>query len=133
MLLVFLLISFGLQSMKVYLDFLLRDLVGEETPGDIREFFKLFGSLSLTVIILTYFYNILGQWIGASARSHLHTKMLQNLFQCPIELFEAYPIGRILNRMSCDMYVIDNKTNGYGAYEILSGLSDVYIIITAYI
>ena len=109
LLFVFLLISFGLQSMKVYLDFLLRDLVGEETPGDIHEFFKLFGSLSLTVIILTYFYNILGQWIGASARSHLHKKMLKNLFQCPIELFEAYPIGRILNRMSCDMYVIDQK------------------------
>ena len=24
-----------------------------------------------------------------------------------MELFEAYPIGRILNRLSCDMYVID--------------------------
>ena len=32
--------------------------------------------------------------------------MLHNLFQCPIELFEAYPIGRILNRLSCDMFVI---------------------------
>ena len=52
--------------------------------------------------------------------------MLQNLFLCPIELFEAYPIGRcfshslniktqvktvfrILNRLSCDMFVIDQK------------------------
>ena len=33
--------------------------------------------------------------------------MIKNLFQCPIELFEAYPIGRILNRLSCDMYVVD--------------------------
>ena len=44
---------------------------------------------------------------GASARANLHDKMLRNLFQCPIDLFEAYPIGRILNRLSCDMYVID--------------------------
>ena len=44
---------------------------------------------------------------GASARTHLHEKMLKNLFQCPVEMFEAYPIGRILNRLSCDMYVID--------------------------
>jgi len=109
LLIVFLVLSVGLQTMKVYLDYLLRDLVGEETPEDIRDFFKLFGCLSFTVIILTYFYNILGQWIGASARTTLHNKMLQNLFQCPIELFEAYPIGRILNRMSCDMYVIDQK------------------------
>ena len=43
---------------------------------------------------------------GASARANLHNKMLTNLFQCPIELFEAYPIGRILNRLSCDMFVI---------------------------
>ena len=39
-------------------------------------------------------------------------KMVENLFRCPIELFEAYPIGRILNRMSCDMYVIDNTQWG---------------------
>ena len=44
---------------------------------------------------------------GASARRNLHDRMLQNLFRCSMELFEAYPIGRILNRLSCDMYVID--------------------------
>ena len=93
--------------MKVYLDFLLRDLVGSQLPWDISNFFTMFGSLSVGVILLTYFYNILGQWIGAKARKHLHDNMLKNLFLCPIELFEAYPIGWILNRLSCDMFVID--------------------------
>ena len=37
--------------------------------------------------------------------------MLHNLFQCPIELFEAYPIGRILNRLSCDMFVIGESVS----------------------
>ena len=124
------------------MDFLLGDWVErEDTEAEnIRDFFKLFSGLSLSVIVLTYLYNILGQWIGmwwkiiksaksnqfqqriripylrrefplhvtgASARTNLHEKMLKNLFQCPIEMFEAYPIGRILNRLSCDMFVID--------------------------
>lgn len=38
--------------------------LGEESEEDMTEFFKMFGGLSATVIGLTYFYNILGQWIG---------------------------------------------------------------------
>jgi len=105
----FLLLSLALQTMRVYLDYLLRDLVGTVSPGSVSTFFQVFGSLSFVVIIISYFYNILGQWIGANAREHLHEKMVRNLFLCPIELFEAYPIGRILNRLSCDMFVIDQK------------------------
>ena len=125
-------LSVSLQTLKVYLDYLLRwsstlnpwfnftqtfrDLVGSPSAGDVSSFFHVFGSLSFVVILVTYFYNILGQvakkillyfkivvavtnipyfqWIGANARENLHEKMLRNLFLCPIELFESYPIGR---------------------------------------
>ena len=126
-------LSVSLQTLKVYLDYLLRwsstlnpwfnfiqtlrDLVGSPSAGDVSSFFHIFGSLSFVVILVTYFYNILGQvcswkillyfkivvavlnipyfqWIGANARENLHEKMLRNLFLCPIELFESYPIGR---------------------------------------
>lgn len=50
--------------MQVYLDFMLGHWLGEESEEDMTEFFKMFGGLSATVIGLTYFYNILGQWIG---------------------------------------------------------------------
>ena len=33
---------------------------------------------------------------GAGARKHLHEEMLNNLFQCPIHLFEAFPIGEFI-------------------------------------
>ena len=56
----FLTLSLGLQTAKVYLDFLLRDLVQDDNPN-LVQFFKLFGSLSAGVIGLTYLYNILGQ------------------------------------------------------------------------
>ena len=92
--------------------------MGSPSAGDVTSFFHVFGSLSFVVILVTYFYNILGQvtlftclilnkkygspqWIGANARENLHKKMLQNLFLCPIELFEAYPIGRCLSHPIC--------------------------------
>lgn len=55
---------------QVYLDFLLGNWVeGEdESAENIREFYKIFCCLSLTIIVLTYFYNILGQWIGSCLR-----------------------------------------------------------------
>jgi len=107
--LAFLSFSFGLQSLKVYLDYIMRDLVGSGSSVNIEEFFKLFSTLGAVVILLTFVHNISGLLIGAKARKQLHKKMLRNLFKCPIELFEAYPIGRILNRLSCDMFVIDQK------------------------
>ena len=51
---------------QVYMDFLLGEWVESEDSQveSIRDFFSLFSGLSLSVIVLTYFYNILGQWIG---------------------------------------------------------------------
>ena len=53
-------------NFQVYMDFLLGDWVERENTEaeNIRDFFKLFSGLSLSVIVLTYLYNILGQWIG---------------------------------------------------------------------
>ena len=65
---------------------------------------------------------------GASARANLHDKMLRNLFQCPIDLFEAYPIGRILNRLSCDMYVIDQVCAHKKKCSIWITVHKIYLI-----
>ena len=49
------------------------------------------------------------QVIGARARTKLHEDMIKKLVRCPLQMFEAYPIGRIINRFSYDMFVIDQK------------------------
>ena len=49
---------------QVYLDFMLGDWLEEDRGENLTVFFRLFGGLSAAVIGLTYFYNILGQWIG---------------------------------------------------------------------
>ena len=43
---------------------MLGDWIGDNNSQNMGEFFQIFGGLSATVIGLTYFYNILGQWIG---------------------------------------------------------------------
>ena len=35
--------------------------MGSPSAGDVTSFFHVFGSLSFVVILVTYFYNILGQ------------------------------------------------------------------------
>ena len=152
----FLTLSLGLQTAKVYLDFLLRDLVQDDNPN-LVQFFQLFGSLSAGVIGLTYLYNILGQvdmlgktywtknlliahyfalYSTAVGWSECQTRTARQdgrkplpgtinntinnaiqygtlyLLQCPVELFEAQPVGRILNRLSCDLFVIGIFASG---------------------
>ena len=47
---------------------MLGDWLEEDHGENLAAFFRLFGGLSAAVIGLTYFYNILGQWIG----NHTH-------------------------------------------------------------
>ena len=76
---------------QVYMDFLLGDWVDSESQHtqNIQDFFKLFCGLSVTVIILTYFYNILGQWIGTSIQW-----IISNLieFQRKIKLLSCFQV-----------------------------------------
>ena len=110
MLALFAVLSVGMQSVKVYMDYMLKDwIVQDASQSSLLAYFMTYVVLSCVVTVLTYCYNIIGQWIGANARKQLHDMMVDNIFQYPVDLFEAYPIGRLLNRLSCDMFVIDQK------------------------
>ena len=107
---IFLLLSFGLQSLKVYMDFMLRDWsLDSSSYSTSVSYFSSYSSFSVGVLVLSCSANLIGQLIGARARTALHAKMLENLFRCPLDLFEAYPIGRIISRFSYDMFVVDQK------------------------
>ncbi|XP_040580074.1 ATP-binding cassette sub-family C member Sur [Lepeophtheirus salmonis] len=106
----FVILSFVLQSVKVYMDFLLRDWSMEEKNSDkLIAYFSFYGSLSVIVILISCVANLIGQLIGARARTKLHNDMIQNIMYCPLELFEAFPIGRIINRISHDIFIVDQK------------------------
>ncbi len=110
----FLVISVAMQAVKVYMDFLLRDwsLDTEGSDGDKTlsvSYFYSYSMYSLGVLALSCMANLMGQLIGARARRRIHARMLQSLMHCPIDLLEACPIGRVINRFSYDMFVVDQK------------------------
>ncbi|KAJ1532152.1 hypothetical protein ONE63_000776 [Megalurothrips usitatus] len=46
---------------------------------------------------------------GARARHRLHKSLLSNLLRCPVKFFDTTPIGRVIDRFSTDIAVIDKK------------------------
>jgi ABC-type multidrug transport system fused ATPase/permease subunit len=66
-----------------------------------------YGALSVASILLSLLSNSIGQYAGARARRVLHDRMLHNILRCPVRFFECTPVGRIINRFSTDMSVID--------------------------
>ena len=44
---------------------------------------------------------------GIFASKLLHNRMLENILRSPMSFFDTTPLGRILNRFSKDIYVID--------------------------
>lgn len=75
-----------------------------------------YGALSLASVLLSFSSNGIGQYAGARARQVLHESMLRNILRCPVRFFECTPIGRIINRFSTDMSVIDKVSQSILLY-----------------
>jgi ABC-type multidrug transport system fused ATPase/permease subunit len=67
----------------------------------------IYGALSVASVLLSFSSNGIGQYAGARARRVLHEQILHNILRSPVRFFECTPIGRIINRFSTDMSVID--------------------------
>lgn len=65
--------------------------------------------LSLFCIVLSLVTNMSAQLVSLRSVKVFHNDMIDNVVQCPMRFFDANPIGRIINRFSSDMGVIDKK------------------------
>ncbi|POY72105.1 hypothetical protein BMF94_4837 [Rhodotorula taiwanensis] len=70
-------------------------------------------------------------WRGLKASTTLYDQLISRLMTAPIRFFDSTPSGRILNRLSRDVQVIDENipTSGmYWTYEVLATLGILIVI-----
>jgi ABC-type multidrug transport system fused ATPase/permease subunit len=99
--------SLAFEGSKVSMDFLLRDWSTAELEPSTSQFIAWYFVLSACVLGFSCCANLLSQAVSAAARKRLHSKLLTHLLDCPIDFFEAFPVGRILSRLSGDVFVVD--------------------------
>ncbi|XP_051156850.1 ATP-binding cassette sub-family C member Sur-like isoform X2 [Leptopilina boulardi] len=109
--------ALGCQVIRVYTDLWLSRWTehnrGTENTKNNRQnmifYCRVYIILSICSIVLYAICNGIGQWVGARARCQLHYDAIQGLLRAPLSYFHQTPIGKILNRFSADIGVIDKK------------------------
>uniref|UniRef100_A0A1A9ZP07 ATP-binding cassette sub-family C member Sur n=1 Tax=Glossina pallidipes TaxID=7398 RepID=A0A1A9ZP07_GLOPL len=76
---------------------------------DITYYFHIYALASCTCLAMAIISTTIGQWAGCKARRNFHDKLLQAIMNKSLHFFQVTPLGRILNRFSNDMEIIDKK------------------------
>ena len=71
------------------------------------EFLGIYGALGLGQAIFILFASLVLALGSIFASTRLHDSMLANILRSPMSFFDTTPLGRILNRFSKDIYIID--------------------------
>ena len=61
------------------------------------------GTVIFAIVRSFYFF-----WIATNSSKHLHDKMLKAVLRAPVRFFDTNPYGRIQNRFSKDVAVMDD-------------------------
>ncbi|CAF0839220.1 unnamed protein product [Brachionus calyciflorus] len=74
-----------------------------------KEFFLVYGILCVANTFFTLFRAFCFAYSGITAGKFIHESLIQNLVRASVKYFDNTPKGRILNRLSTDMYAIDDS------------------------
>lgn len=70
-------------------------------------YFNVYGALSVICIVLAIVSTPFGQLAGYRACKRLHEQLLAALMEKSLNFFQTTPLGRVMNRFSNDINVID--------------------------
>lgn len=82
---------------------------GEENMDHhgVTYYFHIYAVISCVCVAMAMLSTPAGQWAGCKARQNLHDKLLQSIMHKSLHFFQITPLGRIMNRFSNDMAIID--------------------------
>ncbi|KAJ0062303.1 hypothetical protein NL108_007506, partial [Boleophthalmus pectinirostris] len=75
-----------------------------------RDFYLgIYGGLTAATILLGFFRNILMFYMFVSSAQNLHNHMFKAILRTPVRFFDINPIGKVLNRFSKDIGLLDTN------------------------
>ncbi|XP_052786369.1 multidrug resistance-associated protein 1-like isoform X1 [Mya arenaria] len=118
-------------------DELLKNISLSETPEFEEKYmyymlmYLLFGVIQGVVVFLS-FYMALTRMVRASGI--LHDSMLKSILHSPMSFFDTTPIGRMMNRFSSDIDIMDNKLpESFRLWSIMLFSTVAVIVVVAVI
>ncbi|CAF4950125.1 unnamed protein product, partial [Rotaria sp. Silwood1] len=90
--------------------------------------FYFYCGIALVLLILSLIRIIIIKLICLNSGRTLHNKMFQRLIRCPISFFDLNPIGRILNRFTKDIAIVDEYLP-WTFFDFLECLFQVFGVI----
>ena len=99
--------------------------------GEDLSVYAVFGFGQALAVVIGSFALAIG---AVLASRRIHDKLLRNVMRSPMSFFETTPLGRVLNRFSKDIYVIDEtipRSLRSFIFVFLSVVSTLIVIIVA--
>ncbi|CAM1331877.1 ABCC10 (predicted) [Pycnogonum litorale] len=78
------------------------------TSDDTMYYLTVYGSIGASNSIFTFARAFLAAFGGIQAAIWIHDKLLSSIMKARVGFFESTPVGRILNRFSSDLTIIDH-------------------------
>lgn len=72
-------------------------------------FLSIYVLLNLSIIVISLLRDFYLRFKGLTASKHFYRHLLTSLLHAPLSFYETTPLGRIINRASKDIYVIDEQ------------------------
>ena len=93
-------------------------------------FILIYGGLNLCVCCISVVYNIWSYFAMTKPSRKMHKSVLERTMHAPLSFFEANPSGRILNRFTSDIEVVDRKIPFEMADMIYCTMNFIAVCIT---